>query len=290
MNVVHDTEHTQQDGDDRAGLVEAADRTAPRARVPAVRSACEILALLGRGSMDGLTMSEISRELGLSKSTVHGLLATLCEGGFVYRDDRSRRHRLGAMLVSLGRAAARQSRTAAAAAESIAALADERNLTFAVAQVTEQGDAQIIARAYPADDVHVGLTIGSRYGPFDGAIGKCLLAAKSPREAEELARSRRIPVHTPQTIADPNALLREIERVRVQGWAASVRELREHHAVAAPVCGALGDVECILCAVGFPGQLDLGAIRETGERLRRAAEDITRAEGGTPAVPERAAP
>jgi DNA-binding IclR family transcriptional regulator len=249
--------------------------------VPAVQSACRILGLLARGDGDAPTLSEIARDLELSKSSVHGLLATLNAYGYVQRGGDSRRYRLGPALVPLGRAAAGHLQAAALVGERLAALAGEHGLTFAVAQVTEYGDAQVIDRAYPRSDIHVGVGLGSRYGPFDGAIGKCLIAAMGEAEARRLVHAAEIPRHTGLTLAEPEALLADVDRVRALGWASSIGELKENHAVAAPLHGAGGDVELILFAVGFPRQLDADTIAAIGGLLRETAGAIRAELGAT---------
>ncbi len=242
---------------------------APRQRshVPAVDSACRILHFLVRNNPRGISLSELSRELGVSKSTIHGLLATLHAHGFVQRDPDSRLYRLGSALVTLGSVAATQLRAAALVSDRLSALAAEHGLTFAVAQVTGYSEAQVIDRAYPASDVHVGLTLGSRYGVFDGAIGKCLLATVDADVAARLIRQARIPKHTDRTIADPEALIAEVARVRARGWGASEGEFKENHAVAAPLLVTPGDVQLIVFAVGFASQLSAKRIRSIGKLL-----------------------
>jgi IclR family acetate operon transcriptional repressor len=257
--------------------IEQAD--APRAGPPALHSAFRILEALARRSGQGATLTDLTQDLGLSKSSAHGLLAALEVHGMVQRDEQSRRYWLGASLVRLGRAAASQSRTAVLASERTAALASEHQLTFAVAQITAFGDAQVVDRVYPAVDVHVGIALGSRYGPFDGAIGKCLLAAMDEPEAERVIRTAVIPGHTSRTLTKPEQLLREIATVRKRGWAASVGELKENHAVATVVRGASGELEMVIVAVGFPAQLPKGAMPFLGGSLREAARAIEHAAG-----------
>ena len=235
--------------------------------VPAVNSACRILLALVHANPPGLTLTELARNVGLSKSTAHGLLATLRANGLVRREEDSRSYRLGGALIMLGGVAAGQIRAATLLGEQLPQLAREHGLTFAVAQVTGNRDAQVINSAYPASDVHVGLTLGSRYGWFDGAIGKCLLAALEPSEAEQVVRTSAIPRHTDTTITDPEALLQEIEAVRTRGWAASECELKENHAVAVTLRDGSGQAELALFAVGFPGQLGSERIPTIGAVL-----------------------
>jgi IclR family acetate operon transcriptional repressor len=235
--------------------------------VPAVNSACRILDALLHAEPPGLTLTELARSVGLSKSTAHGLLATLLANRLIRREEGSRRYQLGGALITLGGVAAGQLHAASLLGERLPQLAREHALTFALAQVTQNGDAQIIKSAYPDSDVHVGLTFGSRYGLFDGALGKCLLAALDPAEAEQIVRTSAIPRHTDRTITEADALLEEIAAVRARGWAASEGELKENHAVAAILRGASGRPELALCAVGFASQLGSERIPKIGAVL-----------------------
>jgi DNA-binding IclR family transcriptional regulator len=237
------------------------------ALVPALNSACRILAALAAAGPGGATLSDLSRDLEISKSSAHGQLRTLQAWGYVQRESESRRVRLGGALVSLGQAAATQLRPAALLGERLPVLAGEHQLTFGIAQVAD-GRAQVIDRAYPNADVHVGIGLGMSYGPFDGAIGKCLLAALPAEGAETLIRGSEIPTHTERTIVDPDALLAEVERVRAQGWAASAGELKENQAVAAPLAGLDGDLQLVVFALGFPAQLPDNGIPTVGTVLR----------------------
>jgi DNA-binding IclR family transcriptional regulator len=235
--------------------------------VPALNGGCRILASLAAAGPGGMTLSELSRELDISKSSIHGLLRTLQAWGHVQRESESRRFRLGGALVSLGQAAASQLRPAALLGERLPVLAGEHQLTFGLAQVAD-GVAQVVDRAYPNADVHVGIGLGVAYGPFDGAIGKCLLAALDPETAAELIHGSEIPRHTGRTIVDPDDLVAEVDRVRARGWAASAGELKENQAVAAPLQGVDGDLQLVVFALGFPAQLPDDAIPTVGTVLR----------------------
>jgi IclR family acetate operon transcriptional repressor len=254
-----------------------------RYKVPAVTSAIRILAELNDADGTGVSHSDLVRETRISKSTMHNLLATLESEGYVRRDPQTRLYRLGGALIPLGAAAARQVKALTLAVESLPGLALEHELSFAVGQVTPDADAQIIERAYPSQPVHVGIRIGSRYGYFDGAIGKCLLAALDAGRAEVLVRDRRIPAHTEHTLTDPETLLTDIARVRDRGWAASIGEYNRNIAVATALGGAQG-MEGVLLALGFPEDVPSERVPRIGDALRRVADHITRNAGGGPAT------
>ncbi len=259
-------------------------------RVPAVVGAIKILEELGVRGESGATQAELAASTGLSKSTLHNLLSTLEADNFVRRDPGSRIYRLGAALIPLGAAATRQIQLVKNAIDRIAPLAGIHGLSFAVAQRTTEGDAQVIERFYPPHDVHVGITIGSRYGPLDGALGKVLLSGMDRDEAAKAVEAGRLPAHTPATITSPASLLDEVDEVRVRGWASSLGELNENHAIAAPIWGPSGQIELLLLALGFPTQLDGPMLAETGQLLHGQADSIMAESGITPPTRPTAGP
>lgn len=254
---------------------------AERHRVPAVRSAAAVLEAL-QHSGGGLTHAALVRETGISKSTMHNLLKALVEEGLVRRDGRSREYRLGPALIALGALAAHQTRTLSAAIDALAPMAAEHGLSFAVAQPVDDDRAQIVERFYPPEDVHVGITIGSQFGIFDGAIGKCMLASKPPGEAERLIRDGELPAFTEQTITDPERLIADVAEVRERGWATSRGELNQNNAVAVVIRGHRGEPEAFLVALGFPGQLPDEELPAVAQRLL----DLSGAIGSADVAPE----
>lgn len=251
-----------------------------RYRVPAVMSAASILDAIARAP-DGLTHTELVRELELSKSSAHNLLTTLESLGWVRRDPRGRAYRLGGGLVRLGAFAVRQVDALALAIERTHEISGEHHLTVIAAQPLGRGDVEVVQVAFP-DDTHVGISLGMRYSWFDGAVGKVLLALEPPAEAEALVRerARQIPAHTERTLTDPDALLADVEHVRTVGYGASIGEYRHNNAVAVPVQDADGTLAAVLIAIGFPDQLTRDAIPSIGHTLRDVADAITAECGG----------
>jgi DNA-binding IclR family transcriptional regulator len=64
------------------------------------------MALLAERPDDALSLAELSRRLGVSKSTGHAILASLAAAGWVLRDPTRKTYRLGPTMVALGRQAA----------------------------------------------------------------------------------------------------------------------------------------------------------------------------------------
>lgn len=255
----------------------------PNYRVPAVVTAAAVLRELSERP-DGATQTELARAVKASKSTMHNMLATLEAERFVRRDPRTRTYQLGPALISLGTVAEQQIKAVQLAAEALAPLAAGEGLSFAIAHHTAEGTAQVIERFYPPRDVHVGVTLGARFGRFEGALGKCLLAALEPDECERMIRGRSLPAHTERSITETEEMLAEIESVRERGWAVSAQELNEVNAVAAPVFGANGEPVLYLLALGLVDQLREDGLDELGAKLHDLAEEMTLRSGGASPV------
>ncbi len=254
-----------------------------RYKVPAVVAASRVLSTLAASGGEKLRAVDLVKATGISKSSMHNLLATLEAERLVHVDEHLR-YGLGSALVSLGAAAVSARRAMTIAAERIRPLAAEHDLSFAVAQCLpgpDGGESEVVERAYP-HGVHVGVTIGSRYGPFDGALGKCLLAALEPQQAERVIRATKPVPHTTRTITDPDELVREIQAVRERGWAASVGELNSNNAVAAPIFGPRGELDLLLLSLGFPDQLSEEQVPEVGALLRWLGAEIGEEVGARP--------
>lgn len=68
--------------------------------IQSVERAAAILKLLASGRRLGVV--DVARHLGLPKGTVHGILSTLQEVGFVEQDRLTAKYQLGASLLHLG--------------------------------------------------------------------------------------------------------------------------------------------------------------------------------------------
>ena len=218
--------------------------------------ALAILAAFNEGRPD-VGVSELAAELGMHKSTVSRLLATLESRGLVRRD----RDRFvpGWELARLGALAMRGFALVGTSREGLERLADETGETVNLA-VRDDGRA---LNVHQVDSTHfVGVTdwTGRAAPLYATANGKVLLAFAEGPLPRELTRLTR------KTITDRSELRAELDRVRRDGFAIALEELELGlHAVAAPVFDCFGTC---LAAISVSGP----AYRLTERRLAAAGE------------------
>ena len=69
---------------------------------PPTERVVAVLDFLARHPHDRFGLSELARQLGLSKPTCLGIVSTLTESGYLVRDPQDKTYRLGSALISLG--------------------------------------------------------------------------------------------------------------------------------------------------------------------------------------------
>src|SRR5262249_27703602 len=118
-------------------------------------------------------------------------------------------------------------------------------------------------------------SLGTRWPAHATSTGKVLLAHLPEEELlERLAH--RLEGMTPRTITDPQALARELFRVRARGYATNVEELEPGFvAVAAPVRSAAGTVVAAIGVGGPKSRLGPAAITAIARTLPAAAESVS---------------
>ena len=148
-------------------------------------------------------VSELSRGLDLSRSTVHRYVATLAKLGYLQQDPDSKRYRLGPKVLDLGFSALNSMDLLEVSAPHLRQLSDETHRTVNVA-ILEGVDVVYIERCRAArpgqQEIDLNLHVGARLPAYCTAMGKAILAFVPEDLLEEtIARIEFVP-RGPNTI------------------------------------------------------------------------------------------
>lgn len=170
-------------------------------------------------SDEPLGLTELSREVGLSHSTVHRLLATLATHRFVDRTGDGR-YRLGIRLFQLGARVEGPRALGRLALPFMTDLAEAQQMSAFLS--IRQGTVSVCIER--VDRGHVTLApylVGETLPLHVGAAPLLLLAAMSD---DELDRYLATPLAklTPVTVVDPAAVRQRVERIRRDGHAVAI--------------------------------------------------------------------
>ena len=125
---------------------------------------------------DGLSLSEIARRLGMSKSAVHALARTLVAGGYLRTIEPGPRYTPGMALVRLGEAARLSIQLVGVCRPELIELSRVTGLTTRAA-IAEDGYPVFIDRVDSPGMVRFHTPLGVRELPHTSAAGKAILAA-----------------------------------------------------------------------------------------------------------------
>jgi len=187
-------------------------------------------------------VGELSRELGLHKSTVSRLMQTLEQGGLLARNPETKRYRLGTELLGLASQVLSYMDVREVARPFLRRLAEDCQESVNLV-VLEGGQVvnleQFVA---PARQVKNIGRVGRRMCAHCTAAGKVMLAYLPPDRLDRILAGEllRFTIHT---ITDPDELRQELAQIPDQGYAVAKEELEDGlNAVAAPIADHTGRV------------------------------------------------
>jgi DNA-binding IclR family transcriptional regulator len=233
----------------------------------------DILGLFAREAPE-LTQTEISAALGLPLPTVHRLTAVLAERGFLERDPRSRRFRLGLEIARFMPPLLSGLRLPDVARAHVTQLAADTGETVNLA-VLQDGEIVYLLSESGRRILSARTPVGTRLPAHCTALGKCLLAQLPDETARDAAGPEPYEERTPTTATTWKALHPSLERIRRDGVAQSWEEYEVGlAALAVPVTWLDGPGSAAL-NVSLPTSRATRAFRsELVSRLRAAAARI----------------
>ena len=243
---------------------------------PGVERALEILEHLGKTSA-GLTLSELSAQLGYPKNAVFRITNTLKARGYLARDERSLQFRLTDKLLLISRPRVEKKGLIEAALPDLRRLRDETRETVQIGR--RSGEEGVILE--PVEGLHplrISVDAGLRFPLYNNGPGKLLLAWLP--DADRAAAIRRLTLApcTPRTITDRQELARECLRIREQGYSTDHAEADEGiHCLAAPVFDPAGDLLAAILISAPSRRLPRSQFAEVAVPVKRAAARITEA-------------
>jgi IclR family acetate operon transcriptional repressor len=218
--------------------------------VRAVERALDILLCFSRQTPPELTMTQITERVGLYKSTVHRLLATLEGRRFVQRDPDTGIYRPGIRLLQMVYLTLEHNDLRRLAAPFLLHLWEQQQETIDLA-VLDDTDVIYLDVLESPRRVKLAAAIGQRLPTYATASGKAILAFMPEETVRRILKSG-MPQFTQHTLCSPEALFENLRHTREQGFALSLEEYEEGiNAVAAPILD-LNDQPIAAIAVAGP--------------------------------------
>jgi DNA-binding IclR family transcriptional regulator len=215
-----------------------------RATSTGVTSTLAVLDLLA--SKAPLGLSEIARELGLAKSTLHRICTILVQRGWAVRDAEGR-FSLGIRALRLGSSSA--DLPIVTAFRTVAADFLTRHDETVALAVLDSGESLFVAIEETSQPVRLVTHVGSKTPAFASASGRVILASSRPAAVAAMYGGQLLVTPTGRRLNGVPELQEILARVRDQGYAENWEETAEGlYAASAPVVNGEGATIAALTA------------------------------------------
>ncbi len=210
----------------------------------------------------GLGISDLARKLNMSKGTMHGIILALTDLE-VITQDANKKFRLGPTLIQLGNRALAGGDMRLLARPFMEQLFGEFKETIFLG--TFDGKRiTIIEKVDNPFELKISAPIGTRIPLFAGATGRVFLSGLTEQELQAILAEKSLPEFTSNSVTDPGVYIKEIEKVRKQGYSTDYEEyIKGVNAVCVPISDAHDRIVAAIWMVGF-------AETFKGDRLNRA--------------------
>ncbi len=216
-------------------------------------------ALAEEKGISGLTA--LAQKTGLHKSTVHRLLNTLLQRGYIEKEPGNDNYQLGMKLLFLGSAILDRMdirRIAKPFLEEISKLTRE----VVHLAILDNGETVYIDKVEGTDSsIRMYSQVGKRGPVHCTGVGKILLSGLDNTEVESILKEKGMRKYTENTITDLSEFKAHLEEVRQRGYALDEREHEEGiRCIAVPIHDLKGR---IIAAISVSGPV----MRFTNERV-----------------------
>lgn len=231
------------------------------------------------GSRPEWGVRELARELGMNPTTIHRLVSTLQNAGYLEQNSTNQRYVLGPRVMRLAEVYAHQNPLPALARRVFETFAHRFEYNFYLGTLSTRYEMVYLAVLDGRGPIKIAVEPGGTIKLHSTALGKVLLAFQGDDYVLELLGRGPLKAYTPRTITDPQELWSQIHQIRERGYALNDGEhYDEVAAVAVPLYGRDGSVQMSV-SLAYPRQLvrdHENQVRILLPLAREVAAEITR--------------
>lgn len=241
--------------------------------IQSLERAMLILELFEDGNREK-SVKEIATTLGLSKSTVFGLINTLANLNYLRQNEDNLKYSLGLKILALGSAVSQGNLLAKVANPHLQKLSFKFQETCLLA-IEENGFVVYIDKTESSSSISINTRIGTKKELFCTGVGKCFLAFM-PKENSDNIIALGLRKMTPNTIDNASDLEKELNSIRKRGFAFDNEEYELGiSCVAVPIFSNAGKIIASVSLTGPTARIRGIDLSKLSENLKFTAKAIS---------------
>jgi DNA-binding IclR family transcriptional regulator len=232
----------------------------------------EILELIASTDRE-LTLSDIAKELEMPKTSAFDILETLVHSNMLYtKENGIKTYKIGVKAYSIGSNYSKTSLLLNASEPIIKELVEATGLTILIAKETS-GEIVFTLKQEPEKKIIATPNIGDRLLVHTTSIGKSILAFS--HKQDRLLTQIELSAKTDMSITSKDDLLREVEKIKEQGYAISNRENETYtFSIGAPIFDHRGYVTAAIGTLGlyeatYDPTRDIALVKAAADRISK---------------------
>ncbi|WP_335443458.1 IclR family transcriptional regulator [Neobacillus drentensis] len=238
--------------------------------IQSIERAADVLELFLASNQE-LSVKEISEKLGLSKSTIHGIIKTLEYRGYLQQNPDDLKYKLGLKLFELGNKVSNQFDIGNIARPIMKELVESLMETVHLV-VFERGEVIYIEKLDGPRSLRIYSQIGKRAPIHCTGVGKSILAFQEEEEIERLLANEDLEPFTEYTLTDKAEIKKQLQTIREQGYSVDDEEIELGlKCVAAPIFNHQGKVIAAISCASPKMRLTEDKQAEVIEEIKQAA-------------------
>lgn len=242
-------------------------------RVKALENGLNILMAIP--AEKGITITMLSQQVDMTKSSICKILTTFRDYGFVSQDPVTKEYSLGPTLIAKGFQALNQLDIRALAKPELRRLTERYNENSML--MIEQNEQVVIIELCEADvPIKLTMRLGQCHPFYRGAAPKVLLAFQSEERIRSVVERIVFEPLTGNTIREKSVLLERLAQIRRDGYCISEGEIDSQTlAVAVPIMDAQNRIIASMAVSGPKSRVDRQNINPMIEDLKESANTIS---------------
>jgi IclR family acetate operon transcriptional repressor len=230
------------------------------------------------------SLTNLARLQDLPVSTVHRLLITFEQHGFVEFIERGQKWAIGVESFRIGNSFAQRTKLIDVGQAVLRNLTDKTGETANIA-ILHDGQVVFISQVETPQTIRAFFAPGTRSTLHSSGIGKAILSTLSGRMVNDIVNRHGLERFTEKTQVSVESLTDDMAIIRARGWALDDEErYMGMRCVAAPIFNSFGDAFAGISISGPSGRMSDETIQALASRVKQAAETITQNIGGQQAV------
>jgi DNA-binding IclR family transcriptional regulator len=240
---------------------------------PSVKKAFKILHAISDAS-NGLGISDLSKQLKIGKSTVHGITSALEELGALVRDPKRKKYSIGFTLLELRKKAYAKTELRDVARIPLEKLMEKIGETVFLG-ILNRDHVTILDVVESHNEMKITSPPGTRLPMIAGATGKVFLAQFEEKKAKEVIQRIGLVRFTSKSIIDQKKFFKEVEETKQRGYAIDDEEyMIGVRAIASPIQTASSPLAAIW-VVGFTSSLNDHRMEKVILEIQKTAQEIS---------------